>query len=464
MTIEEFGKQIKNKYPQYSDLPDSDLGQKMLSKYPQYQELLNQNNASEKTDTFLTGHSILRGISDFLGLTGLAKGASQAIFLNFTKEGKDIQKMMEEGKITPDEYDKILGGGLATGGEVAGSGIKTATTILGMGKPATTALGRIGVGAGIGAGYGAGSAIEQEKPIGGVAKQTATGAIIGAGVSGLFEGVSALLRKISGSNYIQTKTGKTYTKELQPPKKEVAKDIANGFKTFGREVAGIVDDNGKPIYVGTYNTLIKKAKDEISTQVPKLENLIKSVPPQTITKNQVAGDIITQMENNYGQLSSAQLKQIQFEINRMPQKMDLMGLLKTKRMYDNLIPDGFWSKIGDPAISFPNLIKYTLRDNARKLINQLSNNPEIQAINNRISTAMNVKELAASQEAIRHLWKVSAGGGVVNKILGKIIDDYILNPAITLRTAQGLRNMGTKVGQTPLRQATRLGIIKESTK
>ncbi len=38
MTIEEFGKTIKVKYPQYQDIPDADLGTKMIAKYPVYKD------------------------------------------------------------------------------------------------------------------------------------------------------------------------------------------------------------------------------------------------------------------------------------------------------------------------------------------------------------------------------------------------------------------------------------------
>jgi uncharacterized protein Yka (UPF0111/DUF47 family) len=36
-TIEEFGRKIKEKYPQYQNIDDAELGRKMLDKYPQYQ-------------------------------------------------------------------------------------------------------------------------------------------------------------------------------------------------------------------------------------------------------------------------------------------------------------------------------------------------------------------------------------------------------------------------------------------
>ena len=53
MKIEEFGQQIKTKYPEYQDMPDKDIGEKMLVKYPQYQDMItNEPIKSEKTDTF----------------------------------------------------------------------------------------------------------------------------------------------------------------------------------------------------------------------------------------------------------------------------------------------------------------------------------------------------------------------------------------------------------------------------
>lgn len=458
MTIEQFGQQIKSKYPQYKDIPDNELGQKMLTKYPQYQNIITTAEP-KKIDTFLSGHSILKGINDLIGTTGLAKGATQAIFLNFTKEGKDIQRMLDEGKITPEEYDSIIGGGLATPKEVIGSAVKTATTIGGLGTPAKTAVGRIATGTAIGAGYGLGEGIEKKETIGGVVKEVGKGALIGTITSGVLDGMGALLKKISGSKIIQTKSGNVYNKELQPKTKDLANEISKGFKTFGQDVASVVDDNGKPVYIGTYDTLLNKAKNEISTKGSQLEQIIKDVPNVKITKNQIANDIIEKMENYYGQLTPTQLKQIQFEVNRMPKSMDLSGVLKSKRLYDSLIPDSFWSNIGDPATSFPSLVKYTLRDNARKIINSSTNNPLVQKLNKELSIAMDVRALSALQKAIRAKRKLTATGGLWG-MLGKVLDDTLFNPAITTRSAQALKEMGSRTGQTLPRQIIREQIIK----
>jgi len=94
-------------------------------------------------------------------------------------------------------------------------------------------------------------------------------------------------------------------------------------------------------------------------------------------------------------------------------------------------------------------------------INQLANNPTIQKLNQELSIAMDVRKMVSNQLAQRATQKISGQSGFYYKLIGRLIDDYILNPAITTRVAQGLKNMGTKVGQTPIRQAVRFGTIKE---
>ena len=48
MTIEEFGKTVKEKYPQYNDLSDIELGQKMIAKYPKYSDIVQIRPDKEK--------------------------------------------------------------------------------------------------------------------------------------------------------------------------------------------------------------------------------------------------------------------------------------------------------------------------------------------------------------------------------------------------------------------------------
>ena len=459
MTTEEFGQKIKQKYPQYNELSDLEVGQKMLIKYPQYQNTIQDDITGNKVDTFLSGHSVLKGISDYIGTTGLGKGLAQGLFLKFTPEGKDLLNRLSTGEITTAEVENIIGKP-ANAKEIYGSALRTFGSIAAFGKPAPTALGRIGVGTGIGTIIGTGQALEQGGNVKQVAKGGAIGAGVGFAVSGLVEAAGALIRGISQSKGVKKATGGIYTKELQPPKKDVINEIKYGFKSFGEQVADVVDDKGKPVYVGTYNTLLKNAKTEIATKTPQLEELISSAPKTTITRNEVSKNILQTMENKYGKLTSAQIKQINFEVSRMPEVMDLTELLNAKRMYDKLIPTNFWSKINDPAISFPSLVKYILRDNARQVINMKTNNPLIQQLNNEISVAIDVRDLVSTQIAQRELWKISGQGGVFYKLIGKFVDDILLNPAVTTRAAQTIRRAGIGVGEGLVSQLTKLGATK----
>lgn len=45
MTIQEFGRTIKAKHPQYSDLSDEELGNRMLAKYPEYQDMISKKSS-----------------------------------------------------------------------------------------------------------------------------------------------------------------------------------------------------------------------------------------------------------------------------------------------------------------------------------------------------------------------------------------------------------------------------------
>jgi hypothetical protein len=226
MTTEQFGKQIKTKYPQYKDISDAELGKKMLTKYPQYNDMVKSDQTGQTVKPFLSGHPILKGISDFIGTTGLAKNAAVGVFLKFTPEGKDLMKRIETGDAKYSDLEGIIGGASDVGTkQTIGSAVKTAGTLTALGKAPATALGRVGVGVGVGGAIGAGGALEK----GGTAKDVAVGGLVGAGiggaVSGALEGVGALLRKVSGSNYVAKKVGGTYNKELQPPKKDIAKEI-----------------------------------------------------------------------------------------------------------------------------------------------------------------------------------------------------------------------------------------------
>lgn len=219
MTIEEFGKQIKTKYPQYSDMTDGDIGQKMLTKYPQYNDMINKN--PEIADTFLKGHGILKGISDLVGATGLGKGIAQGIFLRFTPEGKDVMKRIESGEMKYSDLENIIGKGV-TNKEIIGGGVQTGTSLLAFGgtplsagktivrqgtktflKTARSQALKAGTITGIG-----GAANEYAKGgstgdvISSGLKSAATGAVISGGISAIKGGLSQIPKLLSYTSNI----------------------------------------------------------------------------------------------------------------------------------------------------------------------------------------------------------------------------------------------------------------------
>ncbi|MDD4601507.1 MAG: hypothetical protein PHQ46_10715 [Negativicutes bacterium] len=65
MTIEELGKKVKEKYPQYNSVNDKTLGEKFLIKYPVYQSRID-GKSSMSTTTSPDKKSTLRKVADFL--------------------------------------------------------------------------------------------------------------------------------------------------------------------------------------------------------------------------------------------------------------------------------------------------------------------------------------------------------------------------------------------------------------
>ena len=149
------------------------------------------------TDT-LAGHPILKGTSDFLGTSGLGKGITQAIYLNFTKEGKQLAQDLKDGKISYDDFNNAIGG-LAKPEEVVGSAMQTASDVIipsGTGSWLSQAL----KWAGVGALSGAGSAVEQGKGAADITKQALeTGLTSGIVAPTIGKVAGAIADKATGS-------------------------------------------------------------------------------------------------------------------------------------------------------------------------------------------------------------------------------------------------------------------------
>lgn len=221
-----------------------------------------QDNGQPKTPISqdpIDQHPILKTLGNITGVTDLGKGLAQAIFLNLTPEGKKAQEDLQSGRITPDEFDNIVGGGLETNKAVIGSAMQTALTIgtagLGGGEAAAAKEGATGTEAAIaaakaatpglgarilkagatGAGMGAAGGAIDEFGKGGnvedIAKSAGEGALTGTALGGASEVAATGLGKVAAA-------GKTMLEDA-------ANRIDTATEKAAAPAAAVADTGGK---------------------------------------------------------------------------------------------------------------------------------------------------------------------------------------------------------------------------
>lgn len=299
-TLEQFGQTIKQKYPQYQDIPDVELGQKMLQKYPQYKDLVSSVDKvpekREKVDTFLQGQGVLKGISDVVGTTGLGKGIAQGIFLKFTPEGKDLLKQVSEGKLTQEEVENIIGKTTTTK-EILGSAVQTAATVgtvgLGAAKGAS-GLSRIGqTGAKIGglsALSGGAEAFSRGEDLEGIAKEAGMSGAIGFGLGAAGQSLAELGSLLRSPQV----TEGIYNRVLGIPKKIVEKGKSPSKMLLREGVVG-----SKSNILGKSQEIAKNSEIEIAKLVRDNPQRFKSVDVINSIKNELSkrfGNSLTTQE------------------------------------------------------------------------------------------------------------------------------------------------------------------------
>lgn len=90
----------------------------------------NANTALKSTFGEKAG-AVLGGLGRFTGVEKLGQGIGQALFM-LTPEYKDLQKLLQSGQVTPEQFDEIATGNITTG-EVVGSAVRTVATVAGAG-------------------------------------------------------------------------------------------------------------------------------------------------------------------------------------------------------------------------------------------------------------------------------------------------------------------------------------------
>lgn len=288
MTVQELGQLMKQKYPQYQDIPDDELGNRILAKYPEYQ---NQISRPEIKETKGTAEKVLGGIASITGgkkmvetgaqLLGggqesLATQNSQVVESLITQAKKfplghpRRTDLLKQAHNTAQQYSAIADERLAslpTQKEVAGSAVKLGTTIgtLGLGAAtAKTALGRIAeTGAklgGLSAVSGGATAFEE-----GLGKSEAVKGAIGSGLVGF--GLGTAGQSIAElATYLTSPaiTEGLYNKALGIPKKVIEKGKSPSSRFLEEGISG------------TKKGILSKATAMSQDSEKQIENILKT--------------------------------------------------------------------------------------------------------------------------------------------------------------------------------------------
>lgn len=271
-------------------------------------------------------------------------------------------------------------------------------------------------------------------------------AIAAGGVSaGIYKVFSAL----SGG---ERGLAKQFNKELQPPKgPEIAK-LKSGFKSIGDDIANITDDAGNKVYVGkSYDGMIDTAKEQIDTNAKVIRSALENADntnPMSYSREPIRKALLENMENTYGALEKQQVKTINKFVDMLPENMTRAEMHDSRMSIDKLLKRKDF-QITDGPKAFATEVKLLVRDNLRKMMEQSVDDISIRDINQKISTAFNVRDLAYTQKFIKELEKESSSKGMWATI-GRVIDDVIFTPEVSTRipsaAASAAKGAPTAVG------------------
>jgi len=417
-------------------------------------------SVAEKTARVLSTKSV-EGFGETLGTAlatpGLKKQEEQETEENIALQNQII-KRLQDPNVSREQKDKLAELsqelGISTIGQVdavqktakdvGAEALGTLGTIALGAKPGKSLIGRLSMATAFGTGAGTKKGLEQDKQAVDILKEAAKGGAIGLATGVFFEG---LMRGVKG---ISKTIGKnTYNKELQPNVNEMAARIKKNADTFGVQVRNVVDDSGKPVYVGGYNKLLSQGKREVANNGKKLETLLKQadkIDDFSISRDKVAGEIVSKFKNQYGSLEKGQLKTINMFLKKMPIRMNRTDMLQNKRMYDGFLKNTDWGKVAtDNQLAFASDVKYFLRTSLKKGIENSTDDVVVKGLNSRMGLGMEVRDLVAQQLAQRARMKIKSGGGwVIGKLVSRIWDDVLFAPALTTRVSQFTK--GTPTG------------------
>lgn len=402
MTIEQFGRSIKAKYPQYNDVGDAELGQKMLVKYPQYNDMV-QANSPEKPARqgflSLVGHGIASGVTQAANAAiGAGKGVASTVLntghlfnqgldqsvgrVTSALTGRGFAPTQEAPAVAQKVNTALTPGNqtqkAAKFGEQAGEFLVPGSASTKIGKVADLAvqgsklapLARFGAKAATEAGIAGGITAAQ----GGSGEEIKNAALFGAGSSLASSGISAVLKSLpetAWSNILK----RTSTQVSKNP------ELPNQAAKTG--------------LIGTKQGILKQSKNAIQQLEVSLDEILKT-KNDTIDGQKVAkylGDLKNVYSNIPGETSSVgTIDQLQQEIANKG-SLSLLDANKLKRDIYSLIEKSYGKGILE--ISAKTEGQKLIASGIKQEIEKIA--PEIKELNRQQAVYIQIKKAIERQ-------------------------------------------------------------------
>lgn len=319
-----------------------------------------------------------------------------------------------------------------TNKQVAAEALGTLGTVALGAKAPGGLVGRLAMGAAVGAGAGAKGALEQEMGAGDIASRTVKGGVVGLATTAAIEGAFAALK---GIWHAIVPPSDAMNRGLSVPKSELTRAIEHNYKTVGEKALELTDDAGNQVYHGNPRDILGQARVELRTFGDQLDDLLASHSDVTLTRDELTQRVLGELKGEFSMLDQKEQARVMYAIGHAVHTRGTFTpaeAVEIKRFVDDLLPDNVWKVIaeGDRPRALLAKANYLIRDTLRSMINEHTDDPLIQAANNRMSLAMDMRHLAAARIA----------GDMLKGLPGKVVEG-IKHGAVYLANSAGLQSL-----------------------
>lgn len=395
---------------------------------------------------------IVEKIGGFLGIERFGKALGQGAF-QFTKEKRELDKLLEAGQISPEEYESITTGGISSK-EIVGSAVSTGALLVpGVAKGAPLGLKALAGGA-TGYGLDVGAKLQAEKPTG-EALKPGVGTVVGT------------LLPVLGSIF-----GKINPKRLEEINLRMTPTEKQLMARQGKDIPAFL---AKKKIVGTPEMRYQKVRQIYDSLEEKIGKTIKESNVK-FSKNDVLNSVRQIPEQfkdditGYDEATKVTNKVLKFLQSKTP--MEVEGdLLNTYKR--NLFKRAYSKNNTDVTNEAMHAVASTFKEMLDKAI------PGLQKINKEYGNVILARKIlfkAISRSQIGLTGKIlgtvagggvgaAAGGGIgaaVGAIVGEKVAEKALGTATRSALGAGIQSIAEKIPTDKLGnlQITRKALIR----